>query len=133
MGDLLVLLDGTSVDDHDLEILRDQIVQRRAVAHVVVPARPASDHLVWTEGEARARARERLRAALDHLDRHGVKVTGEVGDGNSLDALSDALRSRNYGEVIVTQHRNRVVRRLASVAARRFGARIVFDLTTPSR
>jgi hypothetical protein len=70
--------------------------------HVVVPATPPRDH-VWTEGEARATARSRLDAALARFAELGTEVEGEVGDGNPMLAIGDALRDHGpFDEIVIS-------------------------------
>jgi hypothetical protein len=70
--------------------------------HVVVPATPPRDHL-WTEGEARATARSRLDAALARFAELGAEVEGEVGDGNPMLAIGDALRDHGpFDEIVIS-------------------------------
>jgi hypothetical protein len=68
----------------------------------VVPATPPEDHVTWTEGEARAVGRRRLDQAVDLFGRLGADVTGEVGDRNPLLAIEDALRERQFDEIILS-------------------------------
>ena len=68
--------------------------------HLVVPMTPPRDH-VWTEGEARAVANERLEAALDGLTALGIEADGEVGDERPMLAIEDALRESGPYEAIV--------------------------------
>ena len=70
--------------------------------HVVVPATPPRDH-IWTEGEARATARSRLNAALARFAELGAEVEGEVGDGNPMLAIGDALRDHGpFDEIVIS-------------------------------
>jgi len=72
--------------------------------HVVVPATPPRDH-TWTEGEARSIARRRLDAALARLRQlgAGVEVEGEVGDGNAMLAIEDAMRDEGpFDEIVLS-------------------------------
>jgi hypothetical protein len=70
--------------------------------HVVVPATPPRDH-IWTEGEARATARSRLDAALARFAELGAEVEGEVGDGNPMLAIGDALRDHGpFDEIVIS-------------------------------
>ena len=70
--------------------------------HVVVPATPPRDH-IWTEGEARATARSRLDAALARFAELGPEVEGEVGDGNPMLAIGDALRDHGpFDEIVIS-------------------------------
>ena len=65
--------------------------------HVVVPATPARDQLVWTEGGAHAIARRRLDEALLRVGQLPAAFDGEVGDPNPVLAVRDALA---YGPAI---------------------------------
>jgi hypothetical protein len=67
---------------------------------LIVPATPPRDH-PWTEGEARATARARLDEALMRLSGLDVKVEGEVGDGNPMLAIDDAIRDHGPFEEII--------------------------------
>lgn len=68
--------------------------------HLVVPMTPPRDH-VWTEGEARAVATERLEAALERLSAFGIEADGEVGDERPMLAIEDAIRDGGPYEAIV--------------------------------
>jgi len=69
---------------------------------LIVPATPPRDH-TWTEGEARATARARLDEALMRLSGLEIKVEGEVGDGNPMLAIDDAIRDHGpFGEIILS-------------------------------
>jgi hypothetical protein len=60
----------------------------------------------WTSDDdlARAKAHDRLQAMLDLLDRDGFKATGDIGDGDPVQALEDGLRVFGADEVIVSTH-----------------------------
>jgi hypothetical protein len=60
----------------------------------------------WTSDEDRARstAQERLDATLERLRRDGVAVRGEVGDGDPLQAMEDALRTFGADEIVISTH-----------------------------
>ena len=67
---------------------------------LIVPATPPRDH-PWTEGEARASARARLDGALVRLSGLEITVEGEVGDGNPMLAIDDAIRDHGPFEEII--------------------------------
>lgn len=69
--------------------------------HIVVPATPPREHLVWTEGEARAVAAARLDAALAWFGSQGVEATGEVADPNPVLAVQDALIERDAERILI--------------------------------
>ena len=60
----------------------------------------------WTSDEdpARAEAQERLDASLARLAAAGVSARGEIGDGDPLQALEDALREFPADEIVVSTH-----------------------------
>ena len=60
----------------------------------------------WTSDEdgARAAAQERLDASLAALAEAGVQARGEVGDGDPLQAMEDALRTFGADEIIISTH-----------------------------
>ena len=72
---------------------------------VVCPALNSKLH-TWTSDEdgARAAAQARLEASLARLRDAGVTAHGEIGDGDPLQALEDALRIFPADEVVVSTH-----------------------------
>ena len=60
----------------------------------------------WTSDEdpARAEAQERLDSCLARLAAAGVSARGEIGDGDPLQALEDALREFPADEIVVSTH-----------------------------
>lgn len=60
----------------------------------------------WTSDEdgARAAAQERLDASLARLREAGITARGEIGDGDPLQALEDALRVFPADEIVVSTH-----------------------------
>ena len=61
-------------------------------------------HLASDEDPARAQARERLDRSLAELERNGVQASGEVGDGDPLQAIEDALRTFGADEIVISTH-----------------------------
>lgn len=57
--------------------------------------------MVSDEGAARQRAQERLDRGMAALAEAGVTVTGEIGDGDPVLALEDALRTVDADRVVV--------------------------------
>jgi len=86
--------------------LRSEIQRRLAddtcKLTLVVPATPPQEHVIWTEGEAMDIARRRLDAALKTFSEMGADVKGVVGDASPITAIDDALRVKNYDEIIVS-------------------------------
>jgi nucleotide-binding universal stress UspA family protein len=91
------------------EALREEIKSRaegyREEVLVVCPALNAPlRHWVSDEDGARRAARERLNDSLARLAEAGVEARGEVGDGDPLQAMEDALRTFGADEVIISTH-----------------------------
>jgi hypothetical protein len=89
--------------------LREEIKRRaegfREEVLVVCPALNAPlRHWVSDEDGARAAAQERLETSLARLSEVGVEARGEVGDGDPLQAIEDALRTFGADEVIISTH-----------------------------
>jgi hypothetical protein len=91
------------------DALRNEI-RRRSEGYTteVLVVTPALNSPVrhWTsdEDQARAEASQRLEASLERLGRAGIDARGEVGDGDPLQAIEDALRTFGADEVIISTH-----------------------------
>ena len=91
------------------ERLRDQIRKRsEGYEEQVLVVCPALNsplrHGASDEDPARAAARERLEASLTRLRELGIEARGEVGDGDPLQAIEDALRTFGADEIILSTH-----------------------------
>ena len=89
--------------------LRSTILERsldvREEVLVVTPALNSPlKHWISDEDDARAAAQERLDASLAKLAEAGVDARGEVGDGDPLQAMEDALRTFGADEIIISTH-----------------------------
>src|SRR6266700_2093539 len=72
---------------------------------VVVPALNSPlKHWVSDEDGAREAAQERLEASLVALRKAGIDARGEVGDGDPLQAIEDAIRPFAPDELIISTH-----------------------------
>ncbi len=98
----LVVANQTLGGQHLAEEVRGRLASGSARFHVLVPATTTNDQVVWTEGEARALAQQRLDLAIDQFRQLGAEVDGEVGDENPYDAIQDAVRDQEYDEVILS-------------------------------
>jgi GABA permease len=60
----------------------------------------------WTSDEdpARKAAQERLDATLERLGSVGINARGEVGDGDPLVAIEDAVRTFHPDEIVISTH-----------------------------
>jgi hypothetical protein len=54
--------------------------------------------------KAREEAQRRLDASLARLRQDGISAMGEVGDGDPLQAIEDALRTFGADEIIISTH-----------------------------
>ncbi len=91
------------------ETLRDCITERsagyRAEVLVVSPALNSPlKHWVSDEDGARNAAQERLNRSLGRLRAAGIDARGEIGDGEPLQAIEDALRTFGADEIIISTH-----------------------------
>jgi hypothetical protein len=98
----LVVANQTLGGKHLAEAIRARLAGEPSSFHVVVPATQPQDQAVWTEGEARALAAKRLEAAVDRFRALGAEVEGEVGDERPLQAIADAVREREFDEIILS-------------------------------
>jgi hypothetical protein len=73
---------------------------------VVVPAVEANplEHTLGAVDEARKQAEERLERVLRHLQDGNVRVSGEVGDPDPVQAAQDALLKAPADEVLIFEH-----------------------------
>jgi hypothetical protein len=120
--------------------LRSLILERSLdVQEQVLVVTPALNSPLkhWTsdEDDARTAAQERLDASLAKLAEAGVQASGEVGDGDPVQAIEDALRTFGADEIIISTHpegrSNWLERGVVSNARERFAVpihHIVVDL-----
>jgi hypothetical protein len=91
------------------ERLREEIRKRsEGYNEQVLVVSPALNsplrHWASDEDRARAEAQKRLNASLARLRAAGVDAKGEVGDGEPLQAIEDALRLFGADEIIISTH-----------------------------
>jgi nucleotide-binding universal stress UspA family protein len=91
------------------EVLREEIHKRaqgyREDVLVVCPALNSPlRHWVSDEDGARAAAQQRLDRSLARLAELGIDARGEIGDGDPLQAIEDALRTFGPDEIVVSTH-----------------------------
>jgi hypothetical protein len=89
--------------------LRDEIEHRaRGEDTEVFVVCPALNTKIktWTSDDdaARAHAQARLQRMLETLDRDGFAATGDIGDGDPVQAMEDGLRMFGADEVILSTH-----------------------------
>ena len=102
---ILVIANETVGGSELLAILREKAEDVNERVHVVCPALN-SQVRTWVSDEdgARAAAQQRLDASLARLRQDGVQAQGEVGDGDPLQAIEDALRTFDPDEIVISTH-----------------------------
>jgi GABA permease len=61
-------------------------------------------HWVSDEDEARAAAQARLDGSLGSMRAAGLDASGEIGDGDPIQAIEDAVRTFRPDELIISTH-----------------------------
>jgi GABA permease len=102
---ILVIANETVGGDEMLTLLGAKSIDVDEQVLLVCPALNSRVR-TWTSDEdpARAGAQERLDASLTRLADAGVSARGEIGDGDPLQALEDALREFPADEIVVSTH-----------------------------
>jgi hypothetical protein len=120
MRRLLIVANQTLGGEHLQRKVTDCMAAGPCRFYLLVPAAPYNGHgLVWTEGQNRALANDRLYEALERLRDMGADVEGEVGDQRPLDAIADVLQHRDFDEIILSTLPPGVSRWLAQDLPRR--------------
>ena len=102
---LLVVANETVAGPELLNELKQHARGQKTEVLVVVPALNTKlKHWVSDEDGARAAAAERLEASLEAMRASGLKAEGEVGDGDPLQAIEDALRTFAPDEIVISTH-----------------------------
>ena len=133
---ILVIANETVGGEELLRLLRTKSEGVREQVLVVCPALNSQvRHWASDEDGARAAAQERLDASLAQLQGHGVVARGEVGDGDPLQAIEDALRTFGADEIVISTHpegrSNWLERNVVGAARERFDVpitHVVVDL-----
>jgi hypothetical protein len=102
----ILVIANETVGGHTLRsmILEKSLDVREEVLVVTPALNSPLRHWVSDEDDARAAAQERLSASLERLADAGVQARGEVGDGDPLQAMEDALRTFGADEIIISTH-----------------------------
>src|SRR3954463_4164377 len=102
MPSYLVLANETIAGAKLLDTVRELGSQGDARFHVVVPlTRPRHGNVIYDEAQ-RDGAQVRVDLALAFMREEGIDGTGEVGDGDPLNAAHDAIAAHNISEIIVS-------------------------------
>lgn len=137
---ILVVANETVGGPELLETVRESA---RPGSHVLVVS-PALNspirHWASDEDDARARAKERLDTSLASMRASGLQAEGEIGDGDPIQAIEDAIRTFRPDELIVSTHpvgrSHWLERGVVEKARERFDiplTHVVVDLESPPR
>lgn len=114
MRHILVVANQTLAGEQLLSTLKDRLAEGEADVHVVVPMNPAKADEALRNPLAQSNlpdrstdnaykvAQQRLAHGLALIGELGVKVDGEVGDEDPMEAVDAAVTRRRYDEVIIS-------------------------------
>lgn len=102
---ILVVANETVGGPELLSEIRERAAGRTTRIHVVSPALN-TPLKTWTsdEDEAREVAQRRLDTSLASMRAVGFDASGDIGDGDPVQAIEDALRTFQPDELIVSTH-----------------------------
>jgi hypothetical protein len=102
---ILVVANETVGGPELLSEVRDRSGERAVSILVVSPALNSPlRHWVSDEDEARSAAQRRLDASLESMRAAGLNAAGEIGDGDPIQAIEDAIRTFRPDELILSTH-----------------------------
>jgi GABA permease len=102
---VLVVANETVGGSQLLDTIRERIADRDARVLVVCPALNSPlRHWASDEDDARAQAQQRLDASLEAMQGAGIQASGEIGDGDPIQAIEDAIRTFRPDELVVSTH-----------------------------
>jgi hypothetical protein len=102
---ILVVANETVGGSALLNEVRAHSEGHHAVVRVVCPALNSPlKHWVSDEDQARVDAETRLARSLAAMRSGGVAADGEIGDGDPIQAIEDALRTFRPDELIISTH-----------------------------
>jgi GABA permease len=102
---ILVVANETVGGPELLAQIRANAGARRAMVLVVSPALNSALR-TWTsdEDDARAQAQARLDVSLASMRASGLDARGEIGDGDPVQAIEDAVRTFQPDELVISTH-----------------------------
>jgi hypothetical protein len=103
MPNVLVLANETIGGGKLLDAVRERAARGDDVRfHVVVPqTRPRHGNVIYDD-VVRESAQVRVALALEFMGNEGITGSGEVGDGDPLNAVKDAVAAQGIDEIIVS-------------------------------
>jgi hypothetical protein len=102
----ILVVANETVGGHTLRsaILEKSLDVREEVLVVTPALNSPIRHWVSDDDGARASAQQRLDESLAQLAAAGVEAKGQIGDGDPLQAMEDALRTFGADEIIISTH-----------------------------
>src|SRR3954453_453916 len=102
---ILVAANETVGGPELLSEITERAGDRRARVLVVCPALNSPlRHWANDEEGARVQAQQRLESSVSSMRATGLDVEGEVGDGDPIQAIEDAVRTFQPDELIISTH-----------------------------
>src|SRR5919112_2145397 len=102
MAEILVLANETIGGKNLLDAIRARHAEGDARFHVVVPqTRPRHGNVIYDEA-VRDSAQVRVDLALAFMREEDIEGTGEVGDGDPLNAAKDAVGQHQIDEILIS-------------------------------
>ena len=102
---ILVVANETVAGEELLSVISTLALSRRSTFLVVSPALNSRlKTFTSDEDPARAAAQERLAETIERLASVGIDARGEVGDGDPLVAIDDAVRTFGPDEIVISTH-----------------------------
>jgi GABA permease len=102
---ILVVANETVGGPELLSEISERAGNRRARVLVVCPALNSPlRHWANDEDQAREDAQHRLEESVRSMRATGLEVEGEVGDGDPIQAIEDAVRTFQPDELIISTH-----------------------------
>lgn len=100
--EILIVESETEATPALQRVVHDEAFKEPTHFTLVVPATPPHGTAMWSEGQARIDAQNRLDASLRVLRKAGADVDGKVGARRPYDAAIDELLAGEYDAVIVS-------------------------------
>lgn len=103
---LLIVATEDAVGDILADVIKGHVGRRPAHVHLMAPAIADSRfaQLAGDVDDAMLHARERMTHSLSDLRRHGIEVSGGVGDSDPILAIDDELSQFPADEILVVTH-----------------------------
>jgi GABA permease len=103
---VLVVANETVGGSQLLDTIRGRVTSHTdARVLVVCPALNSPlRHWASDEDDARQKAQDRLDASLRAMQGAGIQASGEIGDGDPIQAIEDAVRTFQPDELVVSTH-----------------------------